>query len=177
MNKSLSVAIFSISILIFSACQSKTEAPKADKEGLEAEITLYEAKIRDTTIAANLNRSAYPQLAQAYLNHVEAFPDEAEAAKKLYDAGGLFMSVGDSEKAIAAWQKVLDSYSTSKWAKNALIEQAFISENVLQDLEKAKVLYEKFIEKYPNDEFTDDAEFSLKNLGKSPDEVLKSLQK
>jgi tetratricopeptide (TPR) repeat protein len=177
MNKSLLVAVFAISILIFSACESKKKAPKVDKDALNAEITLYEAKIRDTTIAANLNRSAYPQLAQAYLNHVDAFPDEGEAAKKLYDAGGLFMSVGDAEKAIGTWQKILDDYSGSKWAKNALIEQAFISENVLKDLEKAKVLYEQFIEKYPNDEFTDDAKFSLQNLGKSADEVLKSIQK
>ncbi|MGB0862958.1 MAG: tetratricopeptide repeat protein [Saprospiraceae bacterium] len=177
MNKILSFAVFTISIVIFTACQSKTKAPKVDEAALNAKITLYEAKIRDTTIAPNLNRSAYPELAQAYLNHVEAFPKQEEAAKKLYDAGGLFMSVGDAEKAIAAWQKVLDDYSSSKWSKNALIEQAFINENILQDLEKAKALYEQFIKKYPNDELTDDAQFSLQNLGKSPDEVLKSLQK
>jgi len=37
---------------------------------------------------------------------------------------------------------------------------------------KAKELYELFLEKYPEHDFADDAQFSLQYLGKSPEELM-----
>ena len=45
------------------------------------------------------------------------------------------------------------------------------------DLEKAKKSYEEFIAKYPKDQMTESAKFSVKNLGKSADEILQEIQK
>jgi len=39
------------------------------------------------------------------------------------------------------------------------------------------MLYREFLQKYPNHEFADDAELSLKNLGKTPEELLEQFQK
>jgi TolA-binding protein len=38
------------------------------------------------------------------------------------------------------------------------------------------VAYEAFLKKYPNDDFADDAQFLLKNLGKSPEEIIKGFE-
>lgn len=53
----------------------------------------------------------------------------------------------------------------------------FVYENDLNDLENAKQTYEAFLQKYPNDpDFADDAQMALKNLGKSPEELIKEFE-
>ena len=49
-------------------------------------------------------------------------------------------------------------------------------ENNLGDLNAAKSIYEQFLEKYPDDEFADDAAVSIKNLGKTPEELIKEFE-
>ncbi len=54
--------------------------------------------------------------------------------------------------------------------------KGYVYENDLRDLETAKKIYEEFLVKYPDDEFADDAEISIKNLGKSPEELIKEFE-
>jgi outer membrane protein assembly factor BamD (BamD/ComL family) len=55
--------------------------------------------------------------------------------------------------------------------------QAYVYENSLQDYGKAKTVYTEFIRKYPESELVEDARISIRNLGKSPEEILESLLK
>jgi len=43
-------------------------------------------------------------------------------------------------------------------------------------LAKAEEIYKKFLELYPDNDFADDAEISLKYLGKSPEELIEIFQ-
>jgi hypothetical protein len=52
-----------------------------------------------------------------------------------------------------------------------------VYENSLQDYGKAKTVYTEFIRKYPESELVEDARISIRNLGKSPEEILESLLK
>jgi tetratricopeptide (TPR) repeat protein len=54
--------------------------------------------------------------------------------------------------------------------------KGYVYENNLGRLDKAKEIYETFIELYPNNEFADDAEVSLRFLGKSPEELIEIFQ-
>jgi TolA-binding protein len=54
--------------------------------------------------------------------------------------------------------------------------KAFVYEDQLHDLNKAKKYYEEFLEKYPDSDFADDARISLQNLGKSPEELIKEFE-
>ncbi len=47
----------------------------------------------------------------------------------------------------------------------------------LRDLDECKKYYEEFLEKYPESDFADDAEMSLKNLGKTPEELIMEFEK
>ena len=49
---------------------------------------------------------------------------------------------------------------------------AFTLDDGLKQFDEAKIAYEAFIGKYPNDPFADDAQFSLNNLGKDINELI-----
>jgi tetratricopeptide (TPR) repeat protein len=52
----------------------------------------------------------------------------------------------------------------------------YVYENNLGELAKAEEIYKKFLELYPDNDFADDAEISLKYLGKSPEELIEIFQ-
>jgi TolA-binding protein len=49
----------------------------------------------------------------------------------------------------------------------------FIYANELNNYEKAKIYYQKFLERYPNSELAISAKFELENLGRKPEEIIK----
>jgi hypothetical protein len=55
--------------------------------------------------------------------------------------------------------------------------QGNIYESELNDLDKARECYERYLQYYPNKPFAKDVKVLLDNLGKSPEELLKSIQK
>jgi TolA-binding protein len=70
----------------------------------------------------------------------------------------------------------LQQYPKSSYAEEALFLSAYTYENNLNELPKAKALYEQFITQYPKAELSEDAKFALENLGKSPEDLLKEVQ-
>ena len=54
--------------------------------------------------------------------------------------------------------------------------KAFIYDNNLKDIKKARTAYSDFIQKYPKHELTDDAMISMDNLGKTPEQIVKEFE-
>ena len=46
----------------------------------------------------------------------------------------------------------------------------------MKQYEKARGLYEEFVKNHPTDEFADDTQFLLANLGKSDEEIIKQFE-
>jgi tetratricopeptide (TPR) repeat protein len=92
----------------------------------------------------------------------------------LLKAGGLAITVDNYQKAIDLYKKVAEGLPTHPKAPTAQFLIAFVYDNNLNDMAKAKEAYETFLQKYPNDpDFADDAQLMLGKLGKSPDEIIK----
>ena len=68
-------------------------------------------------------------------------------------------------EAIENFQNILDYYPQGENAPKAMFMIGFIYANNTKDFEQAKKYYEMFIEKYPDHELADDAQYELKNLG------------
>jgi TolA-binding protein len=153
------------------------DAEKAKKmipteEKLNVQIENLKKTMTDTTLSPGLNRSVYPQLANAYMQSVAINPKVEDAATRLKDAGELYMSVGDAKSAAKVWEQLIAGYPTTDAAKSGMFQLAFCYEQFFKDLEKAKAMYERFLKKYPDDQLATSAEFSLQNLGKSADEII-----
>ena len=70
------------------------------------------------------------------------------------------------ELAIENFKGIAENYTDGKRHAESLFMLGFINANDLQDFEEAKKYYSIFVEKYPQHELADDAQYELDNLGK-----------
>ncbi len=116
------------------------------------------------------------QVANDYINSVEAYalvnPDAPEAPQLLFKAGEVARSIQTFAKAVDLLAWINDKYPDSKNNAQALFLRAFTLDDGLKEFEQARVLYQEFIDKYPDDPFADDAQFSMDNLGKDVNELI-----
>lgn len=153
---------------IFNACSS----PKADKlagiKTMEDELFSDESKM--------INRTQADSLIGLYIAYADEFPEDVEASEYLFKAGDMAMNLNMPRKAIELFDRILTVYPDFEKAPQCLFLKGYVYENNLGDLKAAKMIYEEFLEKYPDDEFADDAEVSIKNLGKTPEELIREFE-
>ncbi len=126
----------------------------------------------------NIKSAAEPflQISEAYATLVQN-TDPDKQAGLLMRAAGLAKTIGDPNKALRLYYNVAEKMPNHPKAPTALFMMAFIYENDLKDLDKAKSTYEDFLKKYPNDpDYTDDVQSALKFLGMPPEEIIRQFE-
>ncbi|NVM03077.1 MAG: tetratricopeptide repeat protein [Candidatus Helarchaeota archaeon] len=101
-----------------------------------------------------------------------------DCSKKLTDQELLELaqrenSRGNPEKAVSLYEELIRIHPDSEYSPMALFMIAYINANELGNHEKARNVYKEFLEKYPDNELVSSVNFELKNMGKSPDELIK----
>lgn len=157
---------------------AKAEELKSATAGIQATdviATLAEARLQNPD-QFGINTAA----SFKYVDACEAFalsnPSHPQAPEYLFDAAEMAKLLKTNNKALAIYDWLIQKYPNYKKTPSALFIKAFILENELNNIDLAREAYQLFLEKYPDNDFADDAKFSLDNLGKSPDEVLKAIE-
>lgn len=118
----------------------------------------------------------YLQISESYAMVMEG-KDVNKQVNILMKAAGLAKAIGEPNRALRLYFNVAEKLPDHPKAPTALFMTAFIYENDVKDLEKAKSTYELFLERYPNDpDYVDDATQALKFLGMSPEEIIKQFE-
>jgi len=104
-------------------------------------------------------------------------PDDDLTPGYLFKAGDISMGLEKATLAIEFFDRLIENYPEFEKVAYCYFLRAFVFENNLNDLVSAKAAYILFIEKYPDHEMTDGAKFSLKNLGKSPEELIREFER
>lgn len=164
--KNLSYLI--ITAMVFIACTSQEEKSKSNIKSLEDGLFSNENKMID--------RDKATELISQYIAFADEFPDNPETPSFLFRAGDMSMNLMMPRKAIQVFDRILDNYPEYEKAPQCLFLKGYVFENNLNDLDMAKKIYTEFLEKYPEDDFADDAEVSIRNLGKSPEELIKEFE-
>ncbi len=129
----------------------------------------------DSTGVANYEAATeFINLSERY---AALLPEEKETPNWLFQAGELAGSLHQYGKTLALYKKINEEFPAYEKSSQVLFMRAFTLDSELKRLEEAKVLYEDFIKKYPKDDFADDAQFLLDNLGKSEEELIRNFQK
>ncbi len=117
------------------------------------------------------------QAANDYIRICELFsllkPQDGLSPDYLHKAGETARAIRAFPKAVDIYDRIYAKYPTYEKAAQALFLKAFTYDNDLGDKATAKVLYEEFLQKFPNDDFADDTQFLLANLGKDDEEIIK----
>ena len=69
-----------------------------------------------------------------------------------------------------------EQHTTFAKAPEALFLAAFCEETLNGDAQQAKFFYEEFLKKYPAHGLAKDAQFSIQNLGKTDEELIKMFE-
>lgn len=160
--------IAAVSLIL--SCNNTEHEQERSIEKLEAELFDEEAIFSDEG-----NQKAL-ELVRLYLSYAEQNPEDTLSPAYLFKAADITMNLGDPGKAIGIYNKIIYTYPDYPKLPECHFLVAYIYENFLQNYGKATELYQQFIEKYPDNEFADDAEMSIKNMGKSPEELIKEFE-
>ncbi|MDQ3192584.1 MAG: tetratricopeptide repeat protein [Bacteroidota bacterium] len=170
MIKNVFFLIFSSAIL-FSCGEEKKSA--FTKEQSQSQITDLEKELYSGS--KMFNDSAAIAVVELYNEYADTYPEDSLSADYLFKAGEVSMGLNQAERSLHYFKKVCDKYPEAEKASFSLFLQAYVLDNYINDRQAGEV-YRSFIEKYPNHPMVKDAEFSIQNLGKSDEELIKEFQ-
>ena len=168
-----------ISVFLLAGCQ--TDGTKAPATEIMDAATLSK-KIEETRnqIYSEKDNKFDDKKAMEYIEYCQSYaklvPQDTEAAKFLFQAAETARSIKKYDQAMAIYDQIYTDFNSYPKAPQALFLKAFTLDSEMQQYDKARVLYQEFIEKHPEDEFADDTKFLLKNLGKSDEEIIKQFE-
>jgi len=169
MKKNIQI-VLALVALVAVACQSPKEKALQEIEALQVQDSVF-----------NIENMAKEK--DAYIAFADKYPDDERAPEFLFKAGQSMGAIASQtkdvkmhEEAITIFKRIQDNYPKHHYAEEALFLSGFVYENHLGNIEKAKATYQEFIEKYPESELAEDAQFAINNLGVSPEDIIKRAQ-
>ena len=178
-NVKLFLAVF-VSMLIVSCgnnnkpIEQKTLIIEPPRDQYLQQIKKLEDELRNSDTVNNITAT---QAIKAYLDYVLFFPNDSIAPGYLFKAGELAASTHHYTQALTYYQKVTASYPNFKYFKESLYLQGFLLDNFLNSDDKAKIIYEEIIDKYPATNYANDAKAAINNLGKTDEQLIKEFKK
>lgn len=146
---------------------------KADTPDLINRLTEMQGQIFNDSLGRINYRVAndFIQSSQIFAYLKPGHPQAVDMAMKAAETARTIRTFPVS---IEIYQYVYNNFPSHPKAGQAMFLHAFTLDNDLKQFEEARLLYETFLAKYPTDEFADDTQFLLENLGKDDAEIIKS---
>ncbi len=163
----------SLVILIITAAFAAGCTPSRDK--MAGRIETLEKSLFSPQ-AQEFSKAKADSLVAMYETFIEKHPSDTLTPGYIFKAANIVMNSGDGPKALRLFEQYMNDFPSGPKAALCLFFKAFIYENLMGDLDRAKESYLLFIEKYPNDDFANDARMSIANLGKTPEMLIKEFE-
>ncbi len=169
MKNLLRMSLFALLTIGMAACGS-------NKEEALTKIKELEGKLLDANGNPKDEASAY-NLQVAYDDFSERFSDDPQASEYLFKAATISINLNWGESAVKILDKFILKYPESTRAPEALFFLGYVHDNQINDDVKAGEYYNQFLKKYPGHTFAKDAEASIRNLGKTDEELMREFEK
>lgn len=135
------------------------------------------AKVFENPDVNGINKANAEKYVDICESYALSFPNDSLAASYLFKAAEMSRAMQSYGKTISLYDWISTYYSEDKNAPMALFLKGFLLENDLKKPEKAKEIYESFMQKYPNHAMAKDVNFLIQNLGKSDKEIIEKINK
>ena len=162
-------------VLFFTVLGTTLLSCTNTRDKLISEINAKE-KVLFENKEGHINTSAARETIVLYRYFAEKFPDDSLAVEYLFKAGDVSSGISSFDNALEYFKIITEKYPNSNRAAYSLFLQGYINENSKQDTATARKFYTQFLEKYPTNEMAESARFSLSNMGKSPEEIVRGFQ-
>ncbi|MFN5210043.1 MAG: tetratricopeptide repeat protein [Bacteroidota bacterium] len=164
-------------LCILWACGNKKTKTSGDpyKDSLITVITNYE---KQTAPGKNNGspENTSGDLLKSYMDFFHKYSNDSLAPAYLFKAAQLSIFMHYYMPALDYLRLFQEMYPKHRLTDDATFLTAFIYDNHMHDVEKAKKAYENFIAAYPNSPLVNDAKASISNLGLSDEELIRKFE-
>lgn len=157
-----------LTFLLLTSCTSEQQKSEQAIDAKEKEL------YGDSTMTVDFSKAK--DMIALYADFVKKYPDDPKSEDYLFKAGEVSMGTMQSNVAIKYFEQYYDKYPKTDKAPYSLFMQGFIYETQLKNIEKAKWCYEKFINDFPTHKLAEDAKYSIANLGKSEEDLIREFE-
>ncbi len=162
------IILFSL-LVLFTAC-------KPSEEKLMDNIQKAETALFGDNQNFKFDDALAREAVKAYGDFVKHYPKHEKAPEILLKSADLHRALKEHAVALELYQTIERDYQDFPKLPHVIFLQGFVYENEMAQLDKAKERYETFLSKYPDHELSEDVRFSLKNLGKTPEEIIREFE-
>lgn len=156
-----------------AAASGPVTLESATKAVTDAEAALYSQDPQEQVI---FDQKKAKTVIDAYHTYADNFADDAKTPEYLFKAAEVHRSLKEYGKAVEIYKQIFEKYPAYEKAPQSLFLLGFSYENDVKNIEEAKKVYQQFLDKFPTHELADDVQFSMSNLGKSPEEIIKEFE-
>jgi len=157
-------------IVMITATSCSNPQKQAQQDITNAEKAFYGNK------ETRLDEKVALDLLGKYIDYATKYQEDTASAEYLFKAAELSMNMNQGSQAIQYFEKIKNDYPQFGKSAEVLFMIAFVYENQLANYEKAKEYYQKFMSQYPGHDLYDDAEASIKNMGKPLDQLIQEFE-
>lgn len=166
--KQVNFVLTLMGLIFLAAC-----GPTGQKKQLLESIAAGEKKIFADSASTIPDQNTGMEMIQAYTDYANQFPDDTASAEFLFKGAEIAMNMKMSGMAIDYYRRIMESWPTYSKVPYCLFLQAFILENDLKQYDQARQRYQEFVDKYPGHVLARDARFSIENMGRPIEELIK----
>jgi outer membrane protein assembly factor BamD (BamD/ComL family) len=166
--KNLQIIGIFLFALLFSSC--KPSPDKMMKQIAQSEKELYAAG------NAIPDKAKIKEMLDLYIKFADTYSKDSMTPVYLYKAANLSMNSNQNENAIILLDRIIKDYSNYSRLPETYFLKAFIYDNNIKNINKAREAYTVFLQKFPKSDLADDATISLDNLGKTPEQIINEFQ-
>jgi tetratricopeptide (TPR) repeat protein len=162
-----------IAVVFMTACsQTATDSKLKQQEKITKLENLVDS-IRKTR-AASVDEMY--ELINNYWAYYDANKQDSLSPIFLYRAGESALYINQGIKAISYFKTIESEYADFKNMGSVLFLIGFTYENNVKNFDDARKYYELFLERYPEHPLASDTHILIKNLGKSPEELIREFE-
>lgn len=174
----LSRVMLLLAVTAWSGCNffKTSSEEKSPEEKLLEEVKKAEATLYGEDNNFKFDEKLAFDVIKSYEEFVQKYPKSKASPEMLLKSADLHRAMKSYTTALETYKRIETDYPDFEKIPQVIFLEGFVYENELYKLEKAKERYEFFLSKYPSHELADDVKFSLQNLGKSPEEIIKEFE-
>jgi len=161
------VLLILLPLAFLAACSSPRDKEISSISALEKEVE---------SAGARPELARLEQLLDAYTLFADKYSSDTLAPVYMFKAINLCIGVNNGHRAMQLIDTALNKFPESRYNAETVFLKAFVYENLLNNYGQASQVYNYFLKKYPNHELADDADAALKNMGKSPEELVEEFE-
>ncbi|MBO4741397.1 MAG: hypothetical protein J5605_07120 [Bacteroidales bacterium] len=136
-------------------------------------ITKYEDSIDIQNSILSVETGMH--IMELYTHFAATYPTDSLAPVYWHRAAQVAANIHRPDLALQYLDTITVKYTDYEYVAECAFYKGFVLENVAGDMEHARLAYQEFIDRYPDDPLANDARIIIENLGLSNEEFLEKI--